>query len=73
MTVIECVPLAGQGLLARRGGLVVLTHGRAPGPTRCSPRWPRSPTPAVTVPLWCWPERAPPSSAAGGPRGRAPG
>ena len=32
MTVIECVPLAGQGLLARRGGLVVLTDGLGPGP-----------------------------------------
>ena len=32
MSVIECVPLAGQGLLARRGGLVVLTDGLGPGP-----------------------------------------
>jgi len=32
MSVIECVPLAGQGLVARRGGLVVLTDGLDPGP-----------------------------------------
>ena len=27
MSVIECVPLAGRGLVARRGGLVVLSDG----------------------------------------------
>jgi hypothetical protein len=32
MSVIECVPLAGRGLVARRGGLVVLTDGLDPGP-----------------------------------------
>src|SRR5216684_859469 len=32
MSVIECVPLAGQGLVARRGGLVVLSDGLDPGP-----------------------------------------
>ena len=30
--VIECVPLAGRGLVARRGGLVVLSDGQGPGP-----------------------------------------
>ncbi len=30
--VIECVPLAGRGLVARRGGLVVLSDGLDPGP-----------------------------------------
>ncbi|MGD0706766.1 MAG: FHA domain-containing protein [Trebonia sp.] len=30
--VIECVPLAGQGLVARRGGLVALSDGLDPGP-----------------------------------------
>ena len=32
MSVIECVPLAGRGLVARRGGLVVLSDGLDPGP-----------------------------------------
>jgi hypothetical protein len=32
MSVIECVPLAGGGLVARRGGLVVLSDGLDPGP-----------------------------------------
>src|ERR1700722_16574214 len=32
MSVIECVPLAGRGLVARRGGLVVLSDGLGPGP-----------------------------------------
>ena len=32
MNVIECVPLAGRGLVARRGGLVALTDGLDPGP-----------------------------------------
>jgi hypothetical protein len=32
MSVIECVPLAGWGLVARRGGLVVLSDGLDPGP-----------------------------------------
>ena len=32
MSVIECVPLAGRGLVARRGGLVALTDGQGPGP-----------------------------------------
>ena len=32
MSVIECVPLAGPGLVARRGGLVVLSDGLDPGP-----------------------------------------
>jgi hypothetical protein len=32
MNVIECVPLAGRGLVARRGGLVALSDGLAPGP-----------------------------------------
>jgi FHA domain len=31
-SVIECVPLAGRGLVARRGGLVVLSEGLDPGP-----------------------------------------
>jgi hypothetical protein len=31
-SVIECVPLAGRGLVARRGGLVVLSDGLDPGP-----------------------------------------
>ena len=30
--VIECVPLAGRALVARRGGLVVLSDGLDPGP-----------------------------------------
>ena len=32
MSVVECVPLAGRGLVARRGGLVVLSDGLDPGP-----------------------------------------
>jgi hypothetical protein len=32
MSVIECVPLAGRGLVARRGDLVVLSDGLDPGP-----------------------------------------
>jgi hypothetical protein len=32
MSVLECVPLAGRGLVARRGGLVVLSDGLDPGP-----------------------------------------
>jgi hypothetical protein len=32
MSIIECVPLAGRGLVARRGGLVVLSDGLDPGP-----------------------------------------
>jgi hypothetical protein len=32
MNVIECVPLAGRGLVARRGGLVALSDGLDPGP-----------------------------------------
>jgi hypothetical protein len=32
MSVTECVPLAGRGLVARRGGLVVLSDGLDPGP-----------------------------------------
>jgi hypothetical protein len=32
MNVIECVPLAGRGLVGRRGGLVVLSDGLDPGP-----------------------------------------
>jgi hypothetical protein len=32
MGVIGCVPLAGRGLVARRGGLVVLSDGLDPGP-----------------------------------------
>jgi hypothetical protein len=32
MSVIECVPLAGRGLVARCGGLVVLSDGLDPGP-----------------------------------------
>ena len=32
VSVIECVPLAGRGLVARRGGLVVLSDGLDPGP-----------------------------------------
>jgi len=32
VSVIECVPLAGAGLVARRGGLVVLSDGLDPGP-----------------------------------------
>jgi len=32
MSVIECVPLAGRGLVARRGGLVALSDGLDPGP-----------------------------------------
>jgi hypothetical protein len=32
MSVLECVPLAGQGLVGRRGGLVVLTDGLGAGP-----------------------------------------
>jgi hypothetical protein len=32
MSVIECVPLAGRGLVARRGGLVVLSDGLDAGP-----------------------------------------
>jgi hypothetical protein len=31
-SLVDCVPLAGQGLVARRGGLVVLTDGLDPGP-----------------------------------------
>jgi hypothetical protein len=34
MSVIECVPLAGRSLVARRGGLVVLSDGLDPGPDR---------------------------------------
>jgi FHA domain len=32
MTITECVPLAGRGLIARRGGLVALTDGLGRGP-----------------------------------------
>ena len=32
MNVIGCVPLPGQGLVARRGGLIALTDGAGPGP-----------------------------------------
>ena len=32
MSVIDCVPLARRGLVARRGGLVVLSDGLDPGP-----------------------------------------
>jgi hypothetical protein len=32
MSVTDCVPLAGRGLVARRGGLVVLSDGLDPGP-----------------------------------------
>jgi hypothetical protein len=32
MNVIECVPLAGRGLVARRGGLVAVSDGLDPGP-----------------------------------------
>jgi hypothetical protein len=32
MNVIECVPLAGRGLVARRGGLIALSDGLDPGP-----------------------------------------
>jgi hypothetical protein len=32
VSVIECVPLAGRGLVARRGGLVGLSDGLDPGP-----------------------------------------
>src|SRR6266567_1635170 len=32
MNVTECVPLAGRGLVARRGGLVALSDGLDPGP-----------------------------------------
>ena len=32
MNVTECVPLAGRGLVARRGSLVALTDGLDPGP-----------------------------------------
>ena len=32
MSVLACVPLAGQGLVARRGGLVVVTEGLGPRP-----------------------------------------
>jgi hypothetical protein len=32
VSVIECVPLAGRGLVARRGGLVVASDGLDPGP-----------------------------------------
>ena len=32
MSVIDCVPLAGRGLVARRGGLVALSDGLDPGP-----------------------------------------
>ena len=32
MSVLECVPLAGRGLIARRGSLVVLSDGLDPGP-----------------------------------------
>ena len=32
MNVLECVPLAGRGLVARRGGLVALSDGLDPGP-----------------------------------------
>lgn len=32
MSVLDCVPLAGLGLVGRRGGLVVLTDGLGPGP-----------------------------------------
>ena len=63
---------AGPGRPARRPR----RPDRRPGP-RARPAArrarPRSPTPAVTVPPSCWPERAPPWSAAGGPRGPAPG
>ena len=34
MSLIECVPLAGPGLISRRGGLVVLSDGLDPGPDR---------------------------------------
>jgi hypothetical protein len=32
MNVIECVPLAGRGLVARRGSLIALSDGLDPGP-----------------------------------------
>jgi hypothetical protein len=32
MSVTGCVPLAGRGLVARRGGLIVLSDGLSPGP-----------------------------------------
>jgi hypothetical protein len=34
MNVIECVPLAGRGLVARRGALVAVSDGLDPGPDR---------------------------------------
>jgi hypothetical protein len=32
MSIIDCVPLAGRGLVARRGGLVAVSDGLDPGP-----------------------------------------
>jgi hypothetical protein len=32
VSVTDCVPLAGRGLVGRRGGLVVLSDGQGPGP-----------------------------------------
>jgi hypothetical protein len=32
MSIIDCVPLAGRGLVARRGGLIAVSDGLDPGP-----------------------------------------
>jgi hypothetical protein len=41
MNVTGCVPLAGQGLVARRGNLTALTEGTDPGPDALLARWTR--------------------------------
>ena len=53
MKITSCVPLAGQGVVARYGALVAVTDTGAPVPARCSACWPRSPRRQVTAATSC--------------------
>ena len=73
MSVIECVPLAGRGLVARRGGLVALTDGLDAGPDPLLAALDAVADAGGDGAALVRAARGPPWSAAGGPRGPAPG